>query len=205
MCSIILLIEAYDQKKVEATAQNCQRSRMFTLLKADSVLDSTDVVLWRQMFWQRKTMENFILKKFCIFILFALCFLETFTSLLMRWALWYWKEWNSSSFYFITFPDQRLGHQWPILAYQKNMRYETKHFHRASARRICFAFSLSYFGCPACGIPGPHPGIEPVPPSVEEQSPKHCSTREIPYFDFFLNSVVFRCPNDLFLTSHGKK
>ena len=106
-------------KNVEATARHCQRSRIFTLLKANSVLDGTGVVLQRPMFWQRKTMENFILKRFCIFIFFALCFLEIFTSFLMRSALWYWKEWNSSSFYFISFPDQRLGHQWPILAYQK--------------------------------------------------------------------------------------
>ena len=51
------------------------------------------------------------------------------------------------------------------------MKYETKHFHKASARRIYFAFSLSFFGCTACGIPVPQPGIEPVPPAVEEQSP----------------------------------
>ena len=150
-------------KKVEATARHCQRSRIFTLLKANSVLDGTGVVLWRPMFWQRKTMENFILKRFCIFILFAFCFLETFTSFLMRSALWYWKEWNSSSFYFITFPDQRLGHQWPILAYQKNIKCETKHFHRASARRIYFAFSLSFFGCTASGIPIPHQGLNLCP------------------------------------------
>ena len=35
-------------------------------------------------------------------------------------------------------------------------------------------------GCVACGILVPRPGIEPVLPAVEAQSPNHWTTREVP-------------------------
>ena len=34
--------------------------------------------------------------------------------------------------------------------------------------------------CMACGILVPQPGIKPVPPAVEVQSPNHWTTREVP-------------------------
>ena len=36
----------------------------------------------------------------------------------------------------------------------------------------------------ACGILVPPPGIEPVPPRVEAQSPNHWTTREVPDLEF---------------------
>ena len=43
--------------------------------------------------------------------------------------------------------------------------------------RVCFLFS---FGCAACGILVPWPGIKPVPFALEAQSLNHWTTREIP-------------------------
>lgn len=41
----------------------------------------------------------------------------------------------------------------------------------SNCRLYCF------FGCAACGILVPHPGIKPRPSTVKAQSPNHCSTR----------------------------
>ena len=36
----------------------------------------------------------------------------------------------------------------------------------------------------ACGILVPSPGIEPVPPAVEAQSPNHWTAKEYPVLNF---------------------
>lgn len=41
----------------------------------------------------------------------------------------------------------------------------------------------------ACGIPVPGPGIKPIPPALESQSPKHWTTREVPK-TFFLKQPL---------------
>ena len=41
----------------------------------------------------------------------------------------------------------------------------------------------------ACGIPGPGPGIKPILPALESQSPKHWTTREVPE-TFFLKQPL---------------
>ena len=50
-----------------------------------------------------------------------------------------------------------------------------------------------FFGCVACGILVPRPGIEPVPPAVEAWSPNHWTVREFPIWIFFCNLfLVFK-------------
>ena len=46
----------------------------------------------------------------------------------------------------------------------------------------------------ACGILAPRPGIEPVPPAVEVQSPNHWTTWEFPglFFFFFGRKECYR-------------
>ena len=39
---------------------------------------------------------------------------------------------------------------------------------------------ISFFGCPACRIIVPRPGIEPTPPEVEAWSLNHWTDREVP-------------------------
>ena len=38
--------------------------------------------------------------------------------------------------------------------------------------------------CVACGVLAPQPGVEPMPPALEVQSPNHWTTREVPGLDF---------------------
>ena len=42
----------------------------------------------------------------------------------------------------------------------------------------------------ACGILVPRPGIEPVPPMVEAQSPNHWTDRKVPNIDFLKNFIL---------------
>ena len=50
---------------------------------------------------------------------------------------------------------------------------------------VSFFFFL--FGCiTASGILVPQPGIEPMPPAVEAQSPDHWTAREVPYYFLFI-------------------
>ena len=42
------------------------------------------------------------------------------------------------------------------------------------------------------GILDPWPGIKPVPPAVETQSPNHCTAREVPELGF-LFLFMFAC------------
>ena len=44
--------------------------------------------------------------------------------------------------------------------------------------QYCFCFMFWFFGCDACGILAPRPGIEPAPPALEGLN--HWTTREIP-------------------------
>ena len=54
---------------------------------------------------------------------------------------------------------------------------------------LFFFFFLSFFkwlvlfifGCTACKVLVPSPGTEPMPPSVEAQSPNHGTWREFPW------------------------
>ena len=43
-------------------------------------------------------------------------------------------------------------------------------------------FSIFIFGCVACGVLVPQPGIEPVPPALEAWSLSHWTSGEIPHF-----------------------
>ena len=56
----------------------------------------------------------------------------------------------------------------------------------------------------ACGIIVPQPGIEPVPPAVEVQSPNHWTSREVPkniFFKYFRKKdVVLICASKMILT-----
>ena len=47
---------------------------------------------------------------------------------------------------------------------------------------FCFLFWLH---CVACGILVPRPGIVPMPPAVEAQSPNHWTAREFPETQYF--------------------
>ena len=47
--------------------------------------------------------------------------------------------------------------------------------------RFWVVFSFSFFGYVACGILVPQPGIEPVPPALEEQSLNCWTTKEVPH------------------------
>ena len=44
----------------------------------------------------------------------------------------------------------------------------------------------------ACGILTPRPGIEPISPAVEAQSPNHWTTRELPTHTYFLNKTIYK-------------
>ena len=49
--------------------------------------------------------------------------------------------------------------------------------------RLFFFFSFFFLFWPqqeACRILAPQPGIKPVPPAVEAQSPNHWTAREVP-------------------------
>ena len=48
----------------------------------------------------------------------------------------------------------------------------------------------SLFGCTACSILVPRPGIEPRPQTVKALNPNHCTTRELPIFKKS-NGLVF--------------
>ena len=50
----------------------------------------------------------------------------------------------------------------------------------------------------ACGVLAPQPGIEPVPPALEVQSPNHWTSREVPRLEF--EQILIRS----LLTSGGK-
>ena len=52
--------------------------------------------------------------------------------------------------------------------------------------------SSFFFGCTACGISVPWPGIEPVPPAVEARSLNHWTTREVP--EKFLKEIKSATP-----------
>ena len=53
-------------------------------------------------------------------------------------------------------------------------------------------FVCLFCSCPAaCGILVPQPGIQPVPPAVEAQSPNPWTTREFPYLCFFVVVLFF--------------
>ena len=43
----------------------------------------------------------------------------------------------------------------------------------------------------ACGILVPRPGMEPMPPAVEAQSPNHWTTREFPLFITFQRKTSY--------------
>ena len=41
-------------------------------------------------------------------------------------------------------------------------------------------FFIYFFGCGACGILVPQPGMEPMPPAVEAPNLNHWTAREVP-------------------------
>ena len=45
---------------------------------------------------------------------------------------------------------------------------------------IIVIFSFLFFGCDACGILVPWPGMKPTPPALEVQSLNHWSARQVP-------------------------
>ena len=53
--------------------------------------------------------------------------------------------------------------------------------------QFCFCFMFWCSGHKACGILAPRPGIKPVPPALEMQSLNHSTTKEGPFFSFFLS------------------
>ena len=82
-------------------------------------------------------------------ILFSLCFLETSTYILMRWALWSWELSRPQYFYFITFAEQRFLIISDRSRHTKRIRYEIKYFWEESAWRIYFVsfLKLVIFEC----------------------------------------------------------
>ena len=48
-----------------------------------------------------------------------------------------------------------------------------------------FCFFVFWLHHVACGILAPWPGIEPMPPAVEERSPNHWTAKEVPVMAFF--------------------
>ena len=47
-----------------------------------------------------------------------------------------------------------------------------------------YLFTSYWLHCTTCGILVPRPGIEPMPPALEVQSPKHWTAREVPVGGF---------------------
>ena len=77
--------------------------------------------------------------------------------------------------------------------------WTTREFPRPALFYIILVLSLNFIyfwpHCAARRILVPWPGIKPVPPAVEAQSPNHCSTREVhqPHFKCLIVSCGF-CP-----------
>ena len=49
----------------------------------------------------------------------------------------------------------------------------------------------------ACRILVPRPGIEPMPPAVEAQSPNHWTAREVPVLRYFYEDAFLSAPYDI--------
>ena len=61
---------------------------------------------------------------------------------------------------------------------------------------VCFSFFLSFFffflpHWAVCGILVPQQGIEPLPLAVEDQSPKHWTTRKVPVHVVFNTAALW--------------
>ena len=56
---------------------------------------------------------------------------------------------------------------------------------------VCFSFFHFIPHRAVCGILVPHPGIEPLPLAVEEQSPNHWATKEVPVHVVFNTTALW--------------
>ena len=71
----------------------------------------------------------------------------------------------------------------------------------------CFCFTFRFFGCEACGISAPQPGIEPSPPALEggvvTTGPPGKSLERLDLFfiNFYWSIVALHCCVSLYCTA----
>ena len=101
---------------------------------------------------------------------------------LVNWVLWWMGLITHScimSFFFL-WTGIRNPVFWSLLVVQPWQKFFTSNFYDPF---FSFLF-LAALCCVACGILGPQPGMEPMPPTGEARGPNHWITSEVPLWPF---------------------
>ena len=86
------------------------------------------------------------------------------------------------------------------------MYFDAEHFLKSFLNFLqycCCFICFDFFGCEACGILGPRPGIESTPPALVKQSCNHWTTREVLQTSIVLK-VIFKHLASTYASSYPK-